>query len=248
MMESTANYKDIAQLNVYETPTELAREFSDYLIKKIKRSNAENKPFYLALSGGSTPSLIFKYLAENRKSLPSLSHLHIFWGDERCVPPGNPESNYGNAYNSLLMFLNIPDRNIHRIHGELDAGFACKRYISDLSLLPKKNNFPLFDLIILGIGEDGHTASIFPDQMQLLKTQDWVGIAKHPSSSQKRITLSGPVLNNAREIAFLASGEGKKKIIDELFKDDGVASNYPSYHIRPGTGKLHWFIDKDAAG
>lgn len=244
-MEFTANYKDIAQLHIYETPAELAREFSDYLIKKIKKSNAENKIFYLALSGGSTPSLIFKYLAENRKSLPSLSHLHIFWGDERCVPPGNPESNYGNAFNTLLKFLNIPERNIHRIHGELDPGFACKRYISDLSVLPKKNDFPVFDLIILGIGEDGHTASIFPDQMLLLKNQAWVAIAKHPSSGQQRITLSGPVLNNAREIAFLAVGQGKKKVISEIFNDEAVASNYPAWHIRPNSGKVLWFIDKD---
>jgi 6-phosphogluconolactonase len=137
--------------------------------------------------------------------------------------------------------------HIHRIKGEANPDEEAKRYGFEIqSLIPMKNGWPQFDLIMLGLGDDGHTASIFPDQMQLLNSEDITGIATHPVTGQQRITLTGKVLNNAKKVAFLVSGASKGRIFDEIIHNSINSSVYPASHIRP-EGELHWFIDKDLA-
>ena len=245
-MGFTVNYKDKARLKVFDDKARLAESFTSYFIEKINSSIERRKDFNVALSGGSTPSRIYAYMKENLEILPSMHHVHFFWGDERAVPPENQESNFGNAWRDILRFLEMPEENIHRIKAEEDPGIECRRYSNELTRLPLQNELPFFDLIILGIGEDGHTASIFPDRMDLLTAESLVEVAKHPGSGQLRFTFTGPVLNNAGEIIFLATGKSKRKVIGDIFSDHPDAAKYPAYHIWPEFGSIKWYVDREA--
>lgn len=236
------------QLFSFDSVPKLVAEFSEFLINEINRAKEHNEKLNLALSGGTTPTEIFRYLSKNIERIPSLNHLHVYWGDERCVPPDNKESNYGNAWREFLQISNIPEINIHRIKGELNPVDALADYDRELSLLPKKNNIPFFDIMMLGIGSDGHTASIFPDQSALLKSREFLAVANHPVSKQKRITLTAKVINNSKKIVFIATGSSKQKVIHHIFNDAIEAKNYPAYFIKPHEGEISWYIDKEALG
>ncbi len=204
---------------------------------------------YLALSGGSTPKIIFQTLAEMYKEKINWSKIHLFWGDERCVPPESDESNYGMTKKYLLDYIDIPKKNVHPVDGNNIPEEETVRYSDEIkNIVRVKNGFPKFDLVILGIGEDGHTASIFPDQMSLLNSEKICEVAVHPGSGQKRITLTGKVINNAEEIIFLITGESKANIVKELFsKDEIKVKKYPAANISPGNGTLEFFMDENAA-
>jgi len=203
----------------------------------------------IALSGGSTPKLLFRHLADLYRDRIDWSKVHFFWGDERCVPPDHEESNYGMTRELLLQYIAIPEGNVHRIRGEADPGEEAQRYGEVIQeFVPKANGRPAFDLMILGMGDDGHTASIFPDQLELLKAEGPCAVASHPESGQQRITLTGPVINNAGLISFLVTGADKAPRIEEIFQKKGNWENYPAAHIQPERGELHWFLDEEAGG
>ncbi|MEL7342864.1 MAG: 6-phosphogluconolactonase, partial [Bacteroidota bacterium] len=170
--------------------------------------------YHIALSGGSTPRLLFEYLSEHfRESIP-WGDVHLWWGDERCVPPDHEESNYLMTKETLLKGVILPPENVHRIKGENSPADEAVRYANEMKKsIPQKNDLPVFDLIYLGLGTDGHTASIFPDRMDLLTSTDLTAVASHPESGQTRISLTGPVLNNARKIAFLVTGASKAELV-----------------------------------
>lgn len=213
----------------------------------IKESANKKETFTIALSGGSTPELLFSLLSENyAKSVP-WQYVHIFWGDERCVPPDNAESNFGMTMRKLLSKIEIPFLNIHRIKGEDDPEKEASRYSEEISLFTRKRDgLPLFDLILLGLGEDGHTASIFPGHPELLDSDKICDVAFHPVTQQKRITITGKVINNAEAVTFLVAGKKKKEIVEKMFKKDPSALNYPATYIVPVYGRLSWFLDKEA--
>jgi 6-phosphogluconolactonase len=144
--------------------------------------------------------------------------------------------------------IKIPTENLHRILGANNPDQEAERY-SDLiiSKLPRKNNLPSFDLIILGMGDDGHTASIFPNQMNLIGEESICAVARHPGSGQLRISLTGTAINNAQIIAFLVTGAGKKEKVTEVLNHSGDWEKYPASYINPADGTLHWFLDQDAA-
>lgn len=229
-------------INIYRDKHELAIAFCEELLKL--RKNQEQ--FNIALSGGSTPKIIFEELSKNYKDKFDWNEIHFYWGDERCVPPDDTESNYGMTKKYLLDHINIPRENIHRIKGENDPVIEAERYSDEIKILVNsKNGLPNFDLVMLGLGEDGHTASIFPDQMNLLHSEKICEVATHPSTGQKRITLTGKVINNSRAVTFLVTGERKSETLNKVLK--GKDERLPATYIQPFNGSLKYFVDESAA-
>lgn len=246
-------YNGITKLDkivkIFPTPYDLAIKFAEEMVNMIKESVKNTKLFTIALSGGSTPEIVFKMLAENyAKSVP-WEYVHFFWGDERCVPPGNSESNFGMTMRKLLSKIEIPSLNIHRIKGEDDPKKEASRYSEEILLnTGKREGIPVFDLVLLGLGEDGHTASIFPGHLELMKSDKICEIAFHPVTLQKRITLTGRVINNAETVTFLVTGKKKEAIVEKILKNKPSDQNYPASYIVPVYGRLYWFLDKEAGG
>lgn len=232
----------IELIHIGKTSDELANTFAEQLLLWIDEHT--QNIYHIALSGGKTPSILFRLLAEKYKTLLPWKKVHFWWGDERMVPPDDPESNFKTAYDLLLSKINIPPHNIHRIRGEADPLEEVKRYGSEIrSALPMRNQWPVFDVILLGLGEDGHTASIFPEQLDLFNDEQVTEITVHPATGQKRITLTGRVLNNAWKVVYLVSGKSKAKILNKILHHHKGAEIYPAAHIHP-KGELHWFIDE----
>ena len=233
-------------IHTCKTPEDLADAFAKQLIKWISDSGGDS--FHLALSGGTTPSLLFSLLANKYKADLPWHKIHFWWGDERMVPPSDPESNFGVVNELLFTKIGLLAEQIHRINGELDPTDESLGYATKMkTLIPVLNGTPKFDLIMLGLGDDGHTASIFPGQMQLMESNNTTAIAIHPSSGQLRITLTGKVLNNAKKVAFLVAGASKSKIFNEIISGSENSQQFPAAHIHPA-GELHWFIDEACQG
>ena len=234
-------------VKIFPSPNELAMNFAKEIASMIAGSSKNAEPFTIVLSGGTTPELLFKVLSENFAESVPWKFVHFFWGDERCVPPDNDESNYGMAQRKFLSRIEIPSGNIHRIRGEDDPENEAARYsIEILSSVRNRDRLPLFDLVILGLGEDGHTASIFPGHSELFDSDKICEVALHPVTGQKRITLTGRVINNADNVTFLVTGKTKAEIVENMFKKDSSVINFPASFIVPVYGKLNWYIDHDA--
>lgn len=234
-------------IKIFETPLQLANQMSDDLMKAV-----EQKPdkFFIAISGGSTPNVLFKCLANSPfKEKIEWRKIHFFWCDERCVPPSSSESNYGIASRYLFNFIPIPGQNIHRIYGESEPRTEVIRYANEIEHnLPFDNNdLPQFDLVLLGMGEDGHTASLFPTKNFLFLFSNIAGVSQHPATSQKRISLTKDVLCNSKKISFMVTGRGKAKVLSEIIKELPSSKNYPAAEIKPVNGKIDWMIDKEAS-
>jgi 6-phosphogluconolactonase len=233
---------------IFRSPIELAMNFAEKMAGMIAASVKNAIPFTIALSGGTTPELLFQVLSENFAESVNWNHVHFFWGDERCVPPDNTQSNYGMALRKLLSRIEIQSANIHRIKGEEDPEKEAVRYSEEILMsLRERDGLPLFDLVILGLGEDGHTASIFPGHSELFGSDKICEVALHPVTGQKRITLTGRVINNADTVTFLVSGKMKANIVEKMFKKDSSDINFPASFIVPAYGKLYWYIDSEAA-
>lgn len=235
-------------IRIFDTPYTLAEKFAEELAAMINRKAAEKQHFSVALSGGSTPELLFTLLADKYTDAIKWEYLDLYWGDERCVPPESAESNYGNVAMTLLNKVPVPAENIYRIKGENNTGEEAQRYGKILrDNLPRKNGLPCFNLVILGLGEDGHTASIFPDQKELLTSTAICAVASHPVSKQKRITITGKVLNNADHISFLVTGDKKAVVVEKILKNTEHGKNFPAAGIVPTDGVIEWWLDKNAA-
>ena len=227
---------------VFENPNALANFFANELVTLSANKQRVN----IALSGGATPKLLFHILATDYAHI-DWSNMHFFWGDERCVLPTDDESNYKIANQLFFNHCNIPPENIHRVSGEKNPDEEALQYGDFLNReLPLIDGLPCFDLIYLGMGEDGHTASIFPHQLELLSATQTCAVSQHPISGQYRITLTGPVINNARKVIFLVTGKAKYPIIKSILIDEKDSGNYPAAHIKPAHGELKWYLDHDA--
>ncbi len=234
-------------LHVFDTPLQLAESLAVQLKSSV---NEIKENFYLAVSGGSTPVILFKQLASVQiKNEIHWDSVNFFWCDERCVPPENSESNFGEAKKYLLDFISIPPGNIHRIIGESDPNLEAVRYANEIeTTLPKgKNGLPVFDWVLLGIGEDGHTASLFPGKNLLFIYSSIAGVARHPVTNQSRISLTKDVINNAKRVSFVVTGKVKAKVVSEIFNGLPVSKSYPAADILPVNGVIEWMIDKEAA-
>jgi 6-phosphogluconolactonase len=175
------------------------------------------------------------------------SQVHLFWGDERCVPPEDPDSNYEMAYDSLIQHIPIPKDNVHRIHGENDPVNEVRRYTYEMEKAfgISSSEVPRFDWILLGMGADGHTASLFPGQGEVLASQDLCAVAVHPETGQKRITLTLPVLNNAACVSFLVTGLNKAGRLASVLRDPERRKRYPAALVQ--AENTEWWVDREAA-
>ncbi|WP_340110809.1 6-phosphogluconolactonase [Maribellus mangrovi] len=234
------------EVKIYKTPKKVYKGIAKSIIKLARESN--QKVFDIALSGGNSPKGLFKKISKKYKDEIPWERIHLWWGDERCVGPDSDESNYKMTVDYLLSNIDIPEGNIHRIRGEEDPEKEALRYSKELEeTLNSRGKDPVFDLIILGLGDDGHTASIFPDQIELFEYPENCAVAEHPLTGQKRITLTGNVLNNANRIYFLVTGANKAMRISEIMNDSEAAKLLPAYYIAPKNGDLIWFLDDEAA-
>ena len=226
---------------------ELAAGFAKLLSEKIAEELMTKDELNIALSGGNTPIELFKILAEDYRTSIEWNKLNFYWVDERCVPPDSPESNFGNAYNTLFRNVNISPARLHRIKGEADPKKEAIRY-SELVKhnVPQNDALPHFDIILLGLGEDGHTASIFPNQMQLITSEKLYETAIQPKTGQTRITMTGSLINNAKCIYFLVSGKGKSEVLNAILNSSEAADEYPANFIKPLDGELFWVVDDSA--
>lgn len=206
--------------------------------------------FVVALSGGSTPRLMNALLAAppytEKIKWPKV---FVFWGDERCVGPDHADSNYLTARETLLKHVAIPDENIHRIHGELAPEHAAQRYEDELREFFEGP--PRFDLILLGLGDDGHTASLFPGTPGVRENSRWALAVKHdspPAPLVDRVTCTPPLLNAAANVTFLVSGAAKAERVYQVLHDPYNPDRIPAQVVRPKDGKLLWLLDEAAGG
>jgi 6-phosphogluconolactonase len=202
--------------------------------------------FSVALSGGSTPLGLYHILGTAYHGRSAWEHTHLFWADERCVPKDHVLSNYRLAYIQMISRLTIPQQNIHRIKGELAPEEAAGEYEEDLKRHIGEKGTPRLDLILLGLGEDGHTASLYPGSASLSETEHLVLPVFAEATMNWRVTLTLPVLNNALRIVFLVSGRPKAGIVREIL-GQGRKDRYPAGRVAPSQGSITWLLDKDAA-
>jgi 6-phosphogluconolactonase len=233
------------EIKIVPDSVTLARVAAQEFQRRAEAAVQEHGRFSVALSGGNTPRAVYSILASEHKDLP-WARIHIFFGDERHVPPDHPDSNFRMASESLLSKVPIPEKNIHRVHAELDAEAAAEEYEQQLSSFfqLKDHDWPRFDLIFLGIGEDGHTASLFPGSKALSETSRRVVANWVEKFKTFRITFTFPVLNHAAEVVFLVSGSGKAQILSEVLRPG--TEKYPAQRIQPENGRLLWLVDQDA--
>jgi 6-phosphogluconolactonase len=232
------------------TPQELFAAAAEEVVRAAEEAVAARGRFTIALSGGSTPKSLFNLLATNARSTLPWDRMFFFWGDERHVPPTDPDSNYRMADEAMLSKIPVAAGNVFRIVAENpDAAAAAEAYEQTLRKFFQlgPGEFPRFDLILLGIGPDGHTASLFPGTAALqeksrLVVANWVEKLK-----TSRITLTLPVLNAGRCVAFLVSGTDKADALKAVLEGDAPGEQYPSKLVKPSDGKLIWLVDRAAA-
>ncbi len=208
--------------------------------------------FTVALSGGSTPQHLYQLLAAPPfRTGVDWKRVEVFWGDERCVPPDHRDSNYRMAREAMLDRLPIPLNQIHRIEAERpDRAAAARDYQAGLARvfgIDPTGEPPGLDLVLLGMGPDGHTASLFPGTTALNETQKWVVANYVPRFATDRITLTVPILNRARQVLFLVAGTDKAERLAEVLEGPHDPTRLPSQLIQPSVGKLLWFVDRAAA-
>jgi 6-phosphogluconolactonase len=238
------------EIRTLTTPQELFESAAEEVVHSAQEAVAERGRFAIALSGGSTPKSLFTLLASNAKSSLPWDHMFFFWGDERHVPPTHADSNYRMAEEAMLSKIPVPAGNIFRVPAEkADAAEAAKAYDQTLQQFfgVQSGQAPRFDLILLGLGPDGHTASLFPatDALQeksRLFVANWVEKLK-----TSRLTFTLPVLNAARCVAFLVSGTDKAPALKAVLEGDAPGEQYPAKMVHPSDGKLIWLIDRAAA-
>jgi 6-phosphogluconolactonase len=203
----------------------------------------------VAISGGSTPICLFHKLAAAPFAQQiSWEAVHFFWCDERCVPPDHPESNFGQASQALFGPLNLPEENLHRIVGELEPEQAALVYTETLYQFKAPGlSWPVFDLVLLGLGADGHTASLFPGAPLTEQAPVIAVTADYQGRPARRVTLTPMVFNTARQVSFLVAGAEKAEAVKHALLDPPDPLRYPAQRIRPIPGALHWLVDAVAA-
>ncbi|MDR1743147.1 MAG: 6-phosphogluconolactonase [Dysgonamonadaceae bacterium] len=211
--------------------------------------NASDGTLNLALSGGNTPKALFEYWTANHQDDIDWTRVRFFWSDERCVPPNDEQSNYRMTKEYLFDRLPVSEGQIFRIEGENEPFAEAKRYAEVLRReLKAQNEIPSFDIVMLGMGDDGHTASIFPHQIALWDSPEICVVGTHPQSGQQRVSLSGKTINAAKNIAFLVTGKSKAERVREIIETRGQAERrYPAAKAAAQSGNLLWFLDNDAA-
>jgi 6-phosphogluconolactonase len=235
------------EISVHPDPDTLAHEAARRFIQSAREAIDLSDRFTVALSGGSTPKAMHQVIASDYRGAIDWTKVEIFFGDERCVPAEHAESNYRMARETLLSKLPIPLDNVYRMRGEIDPNEAAKEY--GLMLKEKFGDGGL-DLIFLGLGEDGHTASLFPGTEAVNETHHRcvANYAEHSTTGKSwRITLTAPFINRCREVMFLVAGAAKAKALAAVLEGPPQPENIPAQLIHPDNGKLIWLLDAQAA-
>jgi len=235
------------------TPTieELFVAAAKEVVQVVLDCRKEGRDCRVALAGGSTPRGLFQLLTRDPyRSQLSWEHLRVFWGDERTVPPDHQESNYRMAEEALLSHVPIPSEQVFRIEGELSAGDAATRYEAVLreQFRLSPGEVPQFDLILLGMGPDGHTASLFPGTPAVAESKKLVAAPWVEKLRTHRVTMTPPVLNAAKHVVFLISGEDKAKALQAVLEGPADPARYPAQVVNPRAGDMVWLVNQDAAG
>jgi 6-phosphogluconolactonase len=232
-------------LLVYETPEELAEAAARDFAARAREAITERGRFAVALAGGSTPKATYEVLARDYADELDWSEVHVFFGDERPVPPDHKASNYRTARETLLSRIRVG--SVHRIRCELPPEEAAAAYEEVLREFYGPDERPSFDLILLGLGADGHTASLFPETSALEVTDRWVVANPVLKLDTTRITLTIAAINAAKAVTFLVSGSDKAEALKEILERDADPREYPATSIRPEKGDLTWMVDRAAA-
>jgi 6-phosphogluconolactonase len=238
----------MTKMHVFDDNRSFVDGAADFIAKSAVAAIAARGRFTIALSGGGTPKQIYARLATaDYRGLIAWEKVHIFFGDERCVPPEDARSNYRVACEAWFDHSPIPAENIHRIRGEDDPAREALRYEQDIAGLYRSARPPAFDLILLGLGDNGHTASLFPGTAALRETTRWVVAQYVEVMTTWRVTFTAPLINAARHVAFLAAGAGKAQMLWNVLEGPYQPDVWPSQLIQPAAGELHWLVDAAAA-
>jgi len=240
-----------ARVRVFPSLEELSCQAAARLRELACSFVAEKGTFTAALSGGSTPRRLYQLLA-GPELWPGISweHVHLFQVDERCVPPDDPESNYRMIREALLRHIPVPEANFHRLAAELeDREGASRLYAAELDriLAPEKGSIPRLDLVLLGMGLDGHTASLFPGSSALREQSAWVCPNFVEKFKAHRLTLTFPVLNAAARILFLVAGSDKAETLRQVLEGPRRPEELPAQYVQPANGQVEWYADQNAA-
>ena len=241
------------EIKIYADATQIARAAALEFARLAASAVQEKDLFVVALAGGSTPRSLYSLLADDeslRQQIP-WDKLHFFWGDERHVAPDDKDSNYRMANEAMLSKVPVPPGNVHRIKSEdPDAQQAADAYDQELRSFFQlgRDEWPRFDLVLLGMGPDGHTASLFPGTTALDETKRLVAATWVEKFKTYRVTMTIPVLNNAANVVFLVGGAEKAEVLRTVLAETSGAAQFPAQLIRPVNGTLLWLLDEAAAG
>ncbi len=235
------------RLNIYDSKEKLSEEMTSWMCDLINSTLQDQEFFTLALSGGETPQMLYKKLAsEEYKEKINWKRVHIFWGDERVIPFDDDRNNAKMAFKNLISQITIPPAQVHKMRVDIEPLFAAKDYENVLQTY-FGNTEKSFDLILLGVGDDGHTLSLFPGSLVVDEKQHWVNAVYNEKQKMYRITLMPSIVNKASRIAFMVTGENKSEILYRIIEGQYEPNVLPAQLIKPENGELHWFLDKNAA-
>jgi 6-phosphogluconolactonase len=235
-------------LEILPSTSTLLHAVADTIVACLQQQIRSGGAATIALSGGTTPRGVYELLGSKEyRDRVEWKNVHLFWGDERCVGPAMPESNYRMANEALVRNIGIPSANVHRIHGEAQPAVAARDYETDIRRWfgLKEGEVPRFTLVLLGLGEDGHTASLFPGTRVLHENHRIVSEVFVESLNRFRVTLTFPAINNASTVLVLVSGRSKAEILKEVYT--AVDERFPAQRIDPTSGRLLWLVDSEAA-
>jgi 6-phosphogluconolactonase len=247
-VEAFVNGHGNVRISVFDDLQSLSQSAAELFQSLSQAVIAARGRFAVALSGGTTPRLLYKLLG----SVPYLNtidwrRVYLFWADERCVPSDHPESNYRLVRDTLLENIPLPKRNVHNVQGEADPEEAARAYEQDIKAFYNTVTIPSFDLIILGVGVDGHTASLFPGSSSSLAAAR-IAIPVYLAEPQvNRVSLTIPVINHASNVLFLVAGRAKAGVLQNILYQ-GNSKGYPAGQILTENGTVAWFLDREAAG
>jgi len=237
-------------VEIHASPEELAQAAAALFAERASAAVSARGRFSAALSGGRTPAAYYALLAKPpfASQIP-WERVHLFWGDERCVPPDHGDSNYRLARERLIDHVPVPPANVHRIHGEMDPVEAAARYEGELREFFGQHGqpCPAFDAVFLGLGEDGHTASLFPGSPAIRESVRQVSAQYVDAQKGWRITLTPPAINAARLVVFIAAGKSKAAVLRDVLEGPFLPEVRPAQAVRPLRGELRWLLDRDAA-
>ena len=257
-MTHSANDRELEEVEVQTDSTNLARAAAHYFVTLASEAIATQGRFTVALAGGSTPEATYKLLATDEfAERLDWSRVHIFWGDERCVPREHPDSNYRMAREAWLDLVPLPAGNVHRIRGELEPGQAASEYEEVLRVFfsvpsgeaETKGEVAVacFDLVLLGMGDDGHTASLFPGTAAINEQTRWVTAHYVEKLSAWRITLTPAAINAASKVIFVVSGPDKASRLQQVLTGPYQPDSLPAQIVKPVAGRARWLVDSAAA-